>query len=90
MPYKDKNTLYRKQVKRWIDRKLAAIDYKGGKCCDCGFTGYYGVFHFHHRDPSQKLADWSKIRLWSWDKVQAELDKCDLLCANCHAIRHAT
>lgn len=85
----NKDDLYRNQVARWIRRKKTAVEYKGGKCIDCGFTGHYAAYQFHHRDPYTKLYDWNKLRLHKWETVHAELDKCDLLCANCHSIRHA-
>jgi hypothetical protein len=88
MAYKNKEDLYRNQIQRWINRKHKAIDYKGGKCIRCGYNKYYGALDFHHRDPSEKEANWNKIRLWSWDKVLQELDKCDLVCRNCHAEIH--
>lgn len=88
MAYKNKQDLYRNQVERWKKRKIEAITYKGGACSKCGYSKYYGALHFHHRDPSTKEASWNKIRLWPWDKVLTELDKCDLLCANCHAEEH--
>ena len=88
MPYKDKQQLYKKQIQRWIDRKIKAIEYLGGKCVSCGYDKYYGALHFHHKDPSTKSANWNKVRLWNWEKVEKELDKCDLLCANCHAEAH--
>ena len=77
--------------RRWVKRKLEAIAYKGSQCQDCGLAlaqSHYAVFEFHHLDPTQKDADWSKLRLGSNGKIQAELDKCVLLCANCHRIRH--
>lgn len=68
-----------------------AIDYKGSKCMDCGLlTDALSVYEFHHRDPS--LKEFKVFILWTkkfdWDLVKKEIDKCDLLCANCHRIRH--
>jgi hypothetical protein len=42
---------------------------------------------FHHRDPSEKDFAISGTS-WAWDRIKKELDKCDLLCMNCHAERH--
>ena len=78
---------------RWIKRKLEAIAYKGSQCADCQLylsNSHYAVFEFHHLDPTQKDVDWSKLRLGSSTKLYQELEKCILLCANCHRIRHAT
>ena len=78
--------------KRWIDRKIKAIKYKNNQCEDCKLhisNSHYSVFEFHHLVPSQKDYDWSKLRLRSWESIINELDKCVLLCANCHRIRHS-
>jgi len=78
-------------VERWVQKKIDAIHYKGGVCVDCNisYPEYpYVIFEFHHLDPSQKDVDWGKLRLRSWLKITTELDKCDLLCSNCHKIRH--
>lgn len=77
---------------RWVQRKLKAIRYLGSQCKDCGLpiaNSHYAVFEFHHLDATQKDANWTKMRLRSQKAIQAELDKCVLLCANCHRIRHA-
>src|ERR1044072_4247109 len=76
-------------IQRWIRRKLDAIAYKGGRCQRCSYDRHYAALEFHHRDPSAKDVQWSKLRLRSWKAILAELDKCDLLCANCHREVHA-
>ena len=75
---------------RRIDLKAKAILYKGGKCmgtgCDKSFPQMpMCIFDFHHRDPNTK-GDWTSIRKHGWEKIKTEIDKCDLLCANCHRI----
>jgi hypothetical protein len=75
-------------IQRWIKHKLDAIEYKGGRCFDCRQTFPYPVYEFHHLDPKQKDVAWNKLRLRSKKARQEELDKCVLLCANCHRIRH--
>ncbi len=62
-----------------------AIEYKGGKCQICSYDRYQGALELHHVDKTQKsfgIGDKGYTR--SWEKVRAELDKCVLLCANCH------
>lgn len=73
---------------RFVDKKKQAIDYKGGCCQHCGYSKYYGALQFHHLDPSEKDMDWNSLRKHKWETMQEELDKCILLCANCHAEEH--
>lgn len=73
---------------RSVFLKLKAIDYKGGKCIHCGYDKYYGAMHFHHRDPTQKEMNWNRMRSQGWNKIRQELDKCVLVCSNCHAELH--
>lgn len=76
---------------RWINRKIKSIQYKGSKCIDCNLEyplAPYVVFDFHHLNPNEKDVDWTKLRLRSWSSITNELDKCVLLCSNCHRIRH--
>ena len=51
MGYKNKQDRYQNQMQRWIKRKQQAIEYKGGKCEICGFTGHQAAFDFHHFRP---------------------------------------
>jgi hypothetical protein len=75
-------------VVSWRQRiKVRALEYKGSCCQRCGYDKCVNAMDFHHIDPSQKeFQIASQIR--SWDKLQAELDKCVLLCANCHREFH--
>jgi len=68
--------------------KVKGVEYLGGKCLDCGTKGSPWIFDFHHRDPSEKEWHWGNRRTSNWDNLKKELDKCDLLCSNCHRLRH--
>lgn len=70
--------------------KEKAVRYLGGKCQKCGYSKCIAALTFHHRDPSQKDFQIGGNHSRSWSAIQAELDKCDLLCANCHAEYHYT
>ena len=79
-------------MERWKQRKKKAIEYKGSKCEDCSISFLNMpscIFDFHHLDPLQKDMDWQKLRQCSWNKIVKELDKCILLCSNCHRVRHS-
>ena len=63
--------------------KQMAIEYKGGKCIICGYSRCANALDFHHLDPTEK--DFSiGGKTIAWEKLKAELDKCVLVCANCH------
>lgn len=70
--------------------KEKAIQYKGGKCSICGYDKYIGALEFHHLNPNEKdFGIGQKGFTRSWEKVKEELDKCILVCANCHREIHA-
>lgn len=68
--------------------KEKAVTYLGGKCQICGYAKCVGALTFHHRNPGQKDFQIGGNHSRSWRSIQTELDKCDLLCANCHAEHH--
>ncbi len=72
------------------DKKLKAIEYKGGKCQTCGYNKCKNALVFHHRDPKEKEFNLSWFWSNSWESLQEELNKCDLLCSNCHQEFHDT
>jgi 5-methylcytosine-specific restriction endonuclease McrA len=69
--------------------KQRIVDIAGGKCAICSYDSYIGALEFHHIDPSNKgfeLNTNSRSRKWS--QVLAEIEKCVLLCSNCHKEVH--
>jgi hypothetical protein len=71
-------------------KKIWCIEYKGGKCEVCGYGKHPSALEFHHKDPSKKkfeIGDSSNTITTS--SLKKELDKCAILCANCHREVHA-
>ena len=69
--------------------KKLSIEYKGGKCQHCGYNKCDAAMEFHHTDPTQKdfgIAQRGHTR--SFERIKIELDKCILLCSNCHREEH--
>jgi hypothetical protein len=62
---------------------------KGGKCQVCGYCKCLQALEFHHRDSLTKKFKLSGINLtkYTWAEILIEVEKCDLLCSNCHAER---
>lgn len=67
--------------------KDRAIEYKGGRCVICKYDRCASAMVFHHTDPRTK--DFSISSRMSWEAIVQELDKCTLVCSNCHAEIHA-
>jgi hypothetical protein len=80
------NAWGRTSQKRIKDRNHANLFalLSGSSCVDCGISDPL-VLEFHHlRDKSYNVA---QILHWSWERILLEIDKCIILCANCHRVR---
>ena len=80
-----REALIKAVAKRRKKIKELAVEYKGGKCQLCNYSKCIGALELHHIEKTEKsfgIGDKGYTR--SWDKVRNELDKCILLCANCH------
>lgn len=68
---------------------LLAILKEAEPCADCGERYPARVMDYHHVRGT-KLASVSRLSVApaSWARIEAEIDKCVLLCANCHRLRH--
>lgn len=86
---KEKIRAYHRKYYNENRSKKDAVEYMGGKCVLCGYSKCIAALDFHHRNPEEKEFNfkWNaqKSRL---SKIVNELDKCILLCANCHREVH--
>ena len=70
--------------------KEKAIAFLGGKCFFCGYNRSFAALDFHHIDEKLKKFGLSQDGLTrSWERTKKELEKCILVCANCHREIHA-
>jgi hypothetical protein len=76
-------------VKKSKHKKLQHVQKikKDGGCCICGYNKCVKALHFHHLNPQEKSYEitWGCFRGKSLDSLNKEMDKCVILCANCHA-----
>ena len=87
----DKKQKSRRKSKHVIDwkkqKKILLVEYKGGKCEKCGYNKCVEALEFHHKDPNEK--DFSiSSHSYSFDRMKKEVDKCMLVCSNCHREIH--
>jgi len=75
-----------KQNKSKRDKKSALISLAGGSCEVCGYDKCEAALEFHHKDPSNKDKEVSKLNMKA---AVVEMKKCALLCSNCHREVHA-
>lgn len=79
----------KKAQEKRLARKVRAVEYKGAICQHCKQSYPPAVFDFHHVNPKEKDKDPGLMMSCSDEKLFIELDKCILLCANCHRIHHS-
>lgn len=73
----------RRRVKLW------GLEYKGAKCSICGYDKCVAALDFHHTNMDEKEFNLSSRNLkFDWEKIKEELDKCVVVCANCHRELH--
>lgn len=79
----------RSKLKR-IENWQKTFDYFGGrKCMICGRQSVMPIYELHHHDQDGKETNLSSIMHHGWPKIEKELRKCILVCANCHRILHS-
>lgn len=91
MPYtrrEDRLAAQRRANKRHRDKKrqrLNEVKLARG-CARCGYSEHPAALQFHHRD--EKFRTVARMAGQRWELIEEEIAKCDVLCANCHAIHH--
>ena len=82
--YIDKSQRRKDEAKQFFAEMKSKL-----RCKECG-QDHPATLQFHHRDRSEKEIDISQAigRNWSLKKIEKEIKKCTVLCANCHFILH--
>lgn len=75
-------------IQRQHKLRERALLYLGNRCTKCGYHEYPCALDLHHVDAGQKDVAFRTWRTWSWERLEIELQKCILLCKNCHAVEH--
>lgn len=89
-PTSVKNSTNEKQKQRGLLRKLKFVKEKGGKCSICNYSKNLAALEFHHINPEIKSMnlDARHIRGRKIEVLENELEKCLLICSNCHRELH--
>lgn len=81
MPCDKWQTSHYDRRRQWIN------NIKNVPCIDCGGIFPPECMDFHHRDPKQKVMSIGQNIKLGLSRLIAEIEKCDIICANCHRIR---
>jgi hypothetical protein len=81
---------YSAQKSRGLARKIDLVRAAGGRCSICGYSRNLAALAFHHTGSQEKdfKLDMRSLSNRTLKSVLAELDKCILVCHNCHAELH--
>lgn len=81
---------YEAQKNRALNRKILFVISKGGRCETCGYNKNLAALVFHHIDPNLKKfkLDARSLSNRTEKSLMEEIDKCQLLCSNCHMELH--
>lgn len=79
---------YKKHARWRVNIKLKCVEFLGGKCSICGYNKCLAALDLHHLDGNNKEFTISGGNLKSFEKLKPELDKCVVLCSNCHRELH--
>lgn len=86
---------YQRNKRQYIDRsvraKLKRREYlrqvKSRPCADCGVQYPYYVMDFDHREGEVKIFEMNQVVYVPMGALKKEMEKCDIVCANCHRER---
>jgi len=89
--YQESKEKLKPHWKEYRDKNMQEFisTYKTGKCCEiCGYKEYPEILQFHHKGEKKKSFDISTFRRKKPELLKTEIDKCILLCPNCHFWLH--
>lgn len=104
MPYKNREDhkralkrYYKKNTQKFANSKRKRkdkirkflVEFKLANPCKCGEKNP-ACLQFHHLDPTEKEIALSQVitKCWGIEKIKKEIEKCEVMCANCHLKLH--
>lgn len=75
-----------KEQRQKLEQMLHEVKTKCGRCDESRFA----ALDFHHKDPLTKEITVAEAfaRNWTVERVKKEIDKCEVICSNCHRVEH--
>lgn len=88
--YRNKDWHTKRELERRARHREWLNEYKESKGCKCCGTTDAAVLDFHHTDPGKKRLAINKMVTYGYGKnrLRSEIEKCEILCTNCHRKSH--
>lgn len=76
--------------KRMVEYQDIMRELKQEPCLFCGKTYHFSAMDYHHKDPKEKYKDIAVLvkGMAAMKTIKAEIEKCVLVCSNCHRTHH--
>jgi hypothetical protein len=86
----NKDSIKARIKRRKSELSLWLKEIKGSLCCSNCRENHIACLEFHHVNPSEKDLVLARVVAngWSKERIQKELNKCIVLCSNCHRKLH--
>ena len=85
---KEKNRLLKRNRSSRKELRQKIIELKSGvPCVDCAVCYPHYVMDFDHINDDKEFNVSNLVTYSSWEKIEKEVQKCELVCANCHRER---
>lgn len=84
---KNKDSIQASDEKRRAEKRDIVRSAKSQPCTDCGNSYPYYVMQFDHLPDFEKAFNVSQFYKKTVEDIRSEISKCEIVCANCHAIR---
>jgi len=85
---KNREKIYQRKMQRRWRIKRTIVEMMGGKCSICGYNKCINALEFHHKGKEKDAAIFELIKNSSEQNVLKEVQRCILVCANCHREAH--
>ncbi len=82
------NKYERNSLRRKLFMEKTTLHKLNMGCCKCGYNKCSNALEWHHVDGDNKINEPSNILRYSLDDYLKEIEKCILLCSNCHREYH--